>query len=140
MRDLMNNIHVKRVLSPVSVADTTAQVGEIIDRQGYDSLTYVIATGSIADADATFTVLLEEGDAANLSDAAAVADADLIGTEALAAFQFDDDNEVRKLGYKGNKRYTRLTITPVANASAALLSAVAVLGHPALAPTANPPV
>lgn len=140
MQDLHNNIHVKRVLSPVSVADTTAQVGEIIDRQGYDSLTYVIATGSIADADATFTVLLEEGDDSGLSDAAAVADADLLGTEVLAAFQFDDDNEVRKLGYKGVKRYTRLTITPVANASAAVLSAVAVLGHPASAPTANPPV
>ncbi len=139
MRDLMNNVNIKRVLSPVSVADTTAQVGQIIDRQGYDSLTYVIATGSIADADATFTVLLEEGDVSNLSDAAAVADADLIGTEVLAAFQFDDDNECRKLGYKGAKRYTRLTITPVANASAALLAAVAVLGHPAQAATANPP-
>ena len=139
MRDLMNNVNIKRVLSPVSVADTTAQVGQIIDRQGYDSLTYVIATGSIADADATFTVLLEEGDASNLSDAAAVADADLIGTEVLAAFQFDDDNECRKLGYKGNKRYTRLTITPVANASAALLAAVAVLGHPSVVPTANAP-
>ena len=139
MRDLMNNVAIKRVLSPVSVADTTAQVGQIIDRQGYDSLTYVIATGSIADADATFTVLLEEGDVSNLSDAAAVADADLIGTEVLAAFQFDDDNECRKLGYKGAKRYTRLTITPVANASAALLAAVAVLGHPAQAATANPP-
>lgn len=139
MRDLMNNIDVKRVIAPVSVADTTAQVGQIIDRRGFDSLTYLIALGSIADADATFTVLLEEGDAANLSDAAAVADADLIGTEALAAFQFDSDNACRKLGYKGSKRYTRLTITPVANASAALLSAVAVLGHPRLAPTVNPP-
>ena len=139
MKDLLNRIDVKRVLSPVSVADTTAQVGQIIDRRGFDSLTYVIATGSIADADATFTVLLEEGDASNMSDAAAVADADLIGTEALAGFQFDDDNECRKLGYKGAKRYTRLTITPVANASAALLSAVAVLSSPQLAPTANPP-
>ena len=139
MKDLTNNVNIKRVISPASVADTTAQVGQIIDRQGYDSLTYVIATGSIADADATFTVLLEEGDASNMSDAAAVADADLLGTEALAAFQYDDDNECRKLGYVGSKRYTRLTITPVANASAALLSAVAVLGHPSVAPTANPP-
>lgn len=139
MKDLTNNINIKRVISPVSVADTTAQVGEIIDKQGYESLTYVIATGSIADADATFTVLLEEGAAANMSDAAAVADADLLGTEALAGFQFDDDNECRKLGYIGSKRYTRLTITPVANASAALLSAVAVLGSPMIAPTANPP-
>ncbi len=139
MKDLMNNIDVKRVLSPVSVADNTAQVGQIIDRRGYDSLTYVIAAGSIADADATFTVLLEESDDSGMSGSNAVADADLLGTEALAGFQFDDDNETRKLGYVGAKRYTRLTITPVSNASAALLSAVAVLGHPALAPTANPP-
>lgn len=135
----MNNITPKRVISPVSVSDTTAQVGQIIDRQGFGTVTYLIATGSIADADATFTVLLEEGDASNLSDAAAVADADLLGTEALAAFQFDDDNECRKLGYIGIKRYTRLTITPVANASAAVLAAVCVLGSPDLAPTANPP-
>lgn len=139
MRDLHNNVDVKRVISPVSVADTTAQVGQIIDRQGFESLEYVIAIGSVADADATFTVLLEEGDAANLSDAAAVADAHLLGTEALAGFQFDDDNECRKLGYRGNKRYTRLTITPVANASAALIAAVAVLSHPNLTPTDNPP-
>lgn len=139
MQDLHNNINIKRVISPVSVADNTAQVGQIIDNQGYNSLEYVIATGSIADADATFTVLLEEGDVANLSDAAAVSDDDLVGTEVLAGFQFDDDNECRKLGYVGNKRYTRLTITPSANSSAALLSAVAIQGNPTNAPTANPP-
>lgn len=139
MRDLMNNVDVKRVISPQSVADNTALVGQIIDRANYDSLTYLIATGSLADADATFTVLLEEGDVSNLSDAAAVPDADLIGTEALAGFQFDDDNECRKLGYKGSKRYTRLTITPSGNASAALIAAIALLGSPANRPTVNPP-
>lgn len=140
MKDLMNLIDVKRVISPVSVADNTAQVGQIIDRKGFDGLTYLIATGSLADADATFTVLLEHGDAANLSDAVAVPDDDLIGTEALAGFVFSDDDKCRKLGYKGAKRYTRLTITPAANASAALLCAVAVLSSPMLMPTANPPV
>ena len=140
MKDLFTKIHPLRVIAPVSVADNTAQVGQIIDKRGFESVTYVIATGAIADVDATFTVLLEEGDAANLSDAAAVADADLLGTEVLAAFQFDDDNETRKLGYIGSKRYTRLTITPVNNASAAVLCAAAILGNPAIAPTANPPV
>ena len=134
----MNNINVKRVISPVSVADTTAQVGQVVDGQGFGSVTYLIATGSIADADATFTVLLEECDTSG-GTYTAVADADLLGTEVLAAFQFDDDNECRKLGYIGSKRYTRMTITPVLNASAALLAAVAVLGNPAVAPTANPP-
>ncbi len=139
MRDQLNNINLKRVLSPVSVADNTAQVGQIIDRQGYEALTYAIATGSLADADATFTVLLEEGDASNLSDAATVAAADLIGTAALASFIFSDDDKCFKLGYKGNKRYTRLTITPAANTSAALMSVVAILGAAALKPTVNPP-
>ena len=140
MKDLFNHIHLVRALSPVSVADNTAQVSQIIDRQGYESVTYLIAMGSLADADATFTVLLEEGDAANLSDAVAVDDRYLLGTELLAGFQFDDDNEVRKLGYIGNKRYTRLTITPVNNASAALLCVIAELGHPMVVPTPNPPI
>ncbi len=139
-QDLHNNIKCSRAISPVSVADNTAQVSQIIDTAGYDSLEFVILTGSLADADVTFTVLVEDGDAANLSDAAAVTGDSLIGTAALAGFQFDDDNETRKIGYVGGKRYTRLTITPVANASAAVLAAVAVLSHPHLASTANPPV
>src|SRR3546814_11093273 len=72
--------------------------------------------------------------------AAAVADdmllSQLAGTapEMAASFQFDDDNEVRKIGYVGDKRYVRLTITPANNASAGLLAAVALLGYPDLAP------
>ena len=139
MRDIMSRMDVKRAIAPVSVADNTAQVSQIIDMQGNDALTFVILTGAIADVDATFTVLVEHGDAANLSDAAAVPDEQLIGTEVLAAFQFDDDNECRKIGYRGGRRYVRLTVTPVNNASAALLAAVAVL-RPTLMPPANPPV
>ena len=136
LRDLHHNIDVRRVISPVSDADNTALVGQIIDIQGFGSLEYLINTGSLGDADATFTALLEESDASDMTGATAVADSDLLGTELLAGFQFDDDNEVRKLGYIGSKRYTRLTITPAGNASAALIGAVAVLGHPAIRPVA----
>lgn len=137
-QDLHHNIVVKRAISPVSVADNTAEVSEIIDVAGFSSLEFLIATGAIADADATFAVLVEEGDESNLSDAAAVADSDLLGTESDAGFQFDSDDEVRKIGYAGNKRYVRLTITPSSNASAALFSAVAVLGHPRDQPVTQP--
>jgi hypothetical protein len=140
MKDLFNSINPKRVLSPsAGPTDNTAQVGQIIDRQGFESVTYVIATGSLADADATFTVLLEEGDQANMSDAATPAAADLLGTAALASFIFSDDDKVFKIGYIGSKRYTRLTITPANNASAGALCAVAILGHAAVKPTVNPP-
>lgn len=136
MKDLHNNIKVSRAISPVSVSDNTAQVSQIIDTRGFGSLEFLINIGSVADADATFTALVEDGDSATLADAAAVVDAQLLGTEALASFQYDSDNTVRKIGYVGNKRYVRLTITPASNASAALFSAVAVQGHPAVAPVA----
>ena len=136
MRDAVSRTQVKRVISPAAGAgDNTAQVGQIIDHQGYDAATYVIATGTIADADATFTVLLEEGDVSNLSDAAAVADADMVsqtlGTapETAAAFDFSKDDQVRKLGYIGSKRYTRLTITPAANTGTWGIGAVCVLSQ-----------
>jgi len=137
MRDLLNNIHLPGAAVTAN-ADNTATVSPIVDVQGYDSLTFLIGAGTMADVDATFTVLVEEGDAANLSDAAAVADADLIGTEALAGFTFADDGEARKVGYKGTKRYVRCTVTPAANASAAPIAIIPVLGHPAQVPTPNP--
>jgi len=122
--DLHNSIKVSRAISPVSVSDNTAAVSQILDTANFNAHELLIATGSIADADATFAVLIEEGDNSALSDASAVADADLLGTEATAGFQFDDDNETRKIGYIGAKRYIRATITPTGNASAALISAL----------------
>jgi hypothetical protein len=136
VKDLYSHIDVRRALSPVSVADNTPLVSQIIDRQAFESLTFPIAIGSVADADATFTVLVEHGEVSNLSDAAAVADEELLGTEAGASFQFDSDNGVRKIGYVGGRRYVRLTITPAGNASAAVVSALAILGHPARLPVA----
>jgi len=142
MRDLMNHVHPVRAISPVAAGtDNTAIVSQIIDRKGYDSLTFAILAGANTDADATFTVLVEDGDDSGLSDNAAVADEQLVGTEALASFTFADDNETRKIGYIGDKRYVRLTITPANNAAGNIfVAAIALLGHPDLQPTANPPV
>lgn len=134
MKDMYNNIDVRRAISPVSVSDNTQVLSQVIDMLGYRSLTFMIATGSIADADAVFTVLLEHSYLANMAESTEVADKDLIGTEYLAGFRYDDDNEVRKIGYTGGERYVRMTITPSGNASAALISAVAVLGHPVQCP------
>lgn len=136
--DLMNRLAPARAISPVSVADNTAQVSQILDTQGLCAIALIIALGSIADADATFTVLIEEGDASDMSDAAAAPDSVLLGTEALAGFQFDDDNALRKIGYIGSKRYLRATITPSGNASAAFISAI-WLGTPEDQPAPNPP-
>lgn len=141
MKDLHNNSHYVPVILPVAAAitDNTAQVGAIVDHRGYDSAEYVIMAGTLADAGATFTALLEESDSSDLSGSNAVADEDLLGTEALASFTQADDGKVFKLGYRGSKPFTRLTITPAGNAGNAPIVALCHLGHPYRAPTANPP-
>lgn len=138
--DLFNNIHPVRAVSPAAATtDNTAWVSEIIDRKGYHALTFLLLFGSLADADATFTVLVEDGDDAALADAAAVPDALLVGTEALASATFADDNEPRKIGYAGYKRYVRITVTPANNTGNAFLAIIALLGRPWIGPTINPP-
>jgi hypothetical protein len=122
MRDLNSNLHVARAISPVSVSDNTAQVSQVFDCRDYIGVMLAIMAGSVADADATFTLLVE--DSSDNTNWDAVADDYLNGTEVQGSFQFDDDNEPRKIGYVGPKRYVRATITPANNASAALLSAV----------------
>lgn len=112
----------------MSVSDNTAQVSQIATVDCADGIMAAISAGSLADADATFTVLVEDGNESNLSDNAAVADEFLIGTEAGASFTFGDDNEVRTIGYIGPKKYVRVTITPANNASAALVSMVWIKG------------
>lgn len=139
MRDMMNNIHTVVALAPVVATDNTVLTTGAIDLQGYSSCTFVVLTGTLADTDATFAVELQEGDGATQSAHTAVADAEMIGTEALAGFTFADDNETRKIGYKGSKRYASLEITPTGNSGNAPLAVLAILGHPNDAPTDNPP-
>ena len=140
MRDFMSTIEIRRAISPAAaVADNTALVTQIIDLAGYDGCVFAINIGALADADATFGVTIEHGDTANLADTAAVPAAQLDGTLALASFTFAEDNKMRKLGYRGSKRYVRLTITPANNGGNAFIDAVAILFGGRYMPAANPP-
>lgn len=139
MRDLLNCLDFKRGISPqVAVTNDDPFVSQIFDTRGYSASAFVLLTGSLADANATFTVLAEEGDAANLSDNTAIDNANLLGTEVLAAPLFSDDNKVRKLGFVDTKRYIRVTITPGANTGDVYLAGVWI-GCPLIRPSANPP-
>ncbi len=138
LRDISNSLKVSTAISPVNAGSgDTPIVSSIIDTKGFDSLMFAIAMGSLADANATFTTLVEDGDSDTLADNAAVADAQLDGTEAGASFTFAHDNSTRKIGYHGNKRYVRLTITPSGNTGDVYLSAVAIQGHAHAEPVAQ---
>lgn len=139
MRDLMDNVHLQAAFAPkAAVTDNTAQVSSVADLLGYNSCMLAMITGTNADTDVTYTVLAEDSD--DNTNWSTVNAAYLNGTVALAAFQFDDDGEPRKLGYVGGKRYFRVTVTPANNTGNFFLGGVFVLGASALRPTANPPV
>jgi hypothetical protein len=140
MKDQCNDLNFKELFPPkAAVIDNTAQVSGIIDMLGYNSATILLITGTLTDADATFAVTLEHGDNSGLSDTAAPAVSDLIGTPTLASFDFSVDNLCRKIGYIGGKRYIRVTVTPSNNTGDLFLAGAVVLGNPKNAPTANPP-
>jgi hypothetical protein len=144
-RDLHNQIKVTRALAPVAATtDNTAYVSTILDTATFDANEFLGLAGSLADADVTFTVLVEDGDNSALSDAAAVDDAYLLGTEAGtvtagaavsgAAPGFADDNKAFKIGYRGPKRYLRVTITPAANTGNIFLAGLWLQGYPRSVP------
>lgn len=133
MFDLHNNCAVLDSIN-ASVGDDTAQVVSA-SRAGWGSVEFIGVMGSIADANATFSVLVE--DSADDSSWAAVDDAFLLGTEAGAAFVFSDDNKSVKIGYAGAKKYVRCTVTPSGNGSAAILGMIMLGAHPLKAPNAT---
>ncbi|MDA0780809.1 MAG: hypothetical protein PQ612_06710 [Rickettsiales bacterium] len=124
MRDLHNNIKAETAFNTSAISSDTTTNGNIIDMQGFGSIEFVIQSGTLTDG--TYTPLIQEGDESNLSDATAVGDADLLGTEADAAFIATEDNAVKKIGYIGNKRYVRLSIVSASTTSGGTISAVSV--------------
>lgn len=96
---------------------TAAHEGDaIVDMQGYEGALIGIASETITDGGFVFE--LKEGDNAALSDAAAVADADLVSGGPVAAdkeptFALGDDDHIHWFYYIGNKRYLRIDLKTV---------------------------
>ncbi|MCF8533037.1 MAG: hypothetical protein K9G48_08545 [Reyranella sp.] len=131
-----------KVLFPPKVAgtDNTPIVSEIIDVRNSRGCLLTLILGVNTDTNATFAVLLEESDDAAMGGANEVADSDLLGTEALAAFTAaNDDGKCKKLGYAGRKGYIRATVTPSGNDSGNIYLAGLAQVMPKTVPTANPP-
>lgn len=135
MRDLHNNVKVTPVIHPVAIVNANGvTTSDTIDTQGFQSIEFAIHMGA---SDGTLTPAVYAGDASDMSDEAAVTDAsELLGTIAGATFAATDDNKVKKIGYRGSKRYVRIKITQAASTTGTFFSAVAIQGHPVSAPVA----
>lgn len=135
MKDLKNHIDPTIAIAPVSV--TGATTGVTIDKQGAESVTFVVSLGAVAAADGSnyLTFTMQHGDASDMSDAATVSASDLLGE-----FVDVDDTGLAgsvlcTVGYRGTKRYCRLMIAETGAASA-IVGAVAILGHLWVSPAA----
>ena len=93
---------------------------------------------------ATITPVLKEGDVTGTLTS--VADADMLGTEALASLTAGaaiasgtTKNVTKRVGYKGSKRYVTLGVASTTTQMASqILSITALLHSPNVAATANP--
>lgn len=140
--DLHNNIQQKLAIIPATIGANATKTGNIIDRQGYGGVEFLVSYGSVTTTGTIITAVVKEGDVTGTLTS--VADADLLGTEALASLAAGarvagTGKEVTKrVGYKGAKRYVQLSLVQTGVTSAGAVSASAVLFNPALAPVANP--
>jgi hypothetical protein len=139
MRDLANNVNIRPAFVPgAAVTDNTVQTSTILDTYGYGSAMLGLVTGTLTDADATFTVALSESNDSGMAGSNTVAATDMTSAT-LASFDFSADNVCKKLGYYGGKRFLQATITPAANTGNLFVAGMWILGKPVHAPTANPP-
>jgi hypothetical protein len=133
MRDLHNNQKFSRAISPAAILSANGTTtGQTIDVVEFGSLEFAFLAGAITDG--TLTVTVYEGDESDMSDEAAVADGDLLGTEPV--FTSADANTTKKVGYKGNKRYVRVKVVQTGATTGGFIGCIATQGHPKTAPVA----
>ena len=132
-KDLHNNTEQKIALNIQAITSDTTTAGAIIDLQGYGAIEFIVQSATLTDG--TYTVKLEEGNAANLSDAAVPDTSNVFGS--LPSFASTDDNVAKRVGYRvGAKRYVRLSIVSTGTTSGGTLGASALLGNADNMPTA----
>ena len=140
--DLHSNIKQSLAINPVALGATGAIAGAILDRQGYGGVEFLVTYGSITTTGTVVDALVKEGDVTGTLTS--VADADLLGTEVLASLAAGaraagtGKELVKRIGYKGTKRYVQLTLTGSGTTSVGIVGAAAVMYSPAIAPVANP--
>lgn len=142
-RDLQSNVKAMLALSPVVLGATGANAGRIIDRRGYGGVEFLLSYGAVTTTGTVVTAVLMEGDTTGALTS--VADGDMIGTETLASLLATtprtsgvSQQVTKRLGYKGNKRYVRISMNGTGTTSAGIVAAAAVLFSPETAPVSNP--
>jgi hypothetical protein len=143
VKDLHNSIRTLNVITAAAIGANATKTGLVKDRQGYGGVEFIAAYGAVTTTGTVVTLVVKEGDVTGTMTS--VADADLLGTEALASLPAatprtaGTTKEVTKrIGYRGNKRYVSVDAVQTGVTSVGCISVTAVLHSPHNAPTANP--
>lgn len=128
MKDLYSNIGAVLALAPA--VQSAATTGSAIDLQENGSVVFAVNTGAIA-GDGDFGVKVQHSDTTTSGE---FVDAPAGTFESNAPASLTANGSF-KLSYTGSKRYARIAVTKEGGTSIAL-GAVAVLGHPSVAPVA----
>ena len=139
MHDLQSKTKPMHVLGPVAIGANATKTGKIIDRLGFGGLHFVVGYGAITTTGSIETVVVKEGDVTGTLTS--VADADLVGTEALASRLAQTPatsgiaQNVRKgIGYRGYKRYVQVSIVQTGVTSVGCVDVSALLFNPQSTP------
>ena len=128
MRDMYHDMKTEISLNMQALTDA-ANGDAIIDLQGFQGARIEISSGTITDG-TSYEFELKEGNDSGLSDAAAVVDADLIGSE--PTFLAADDNKIKTFSYVGTKRYLRIDLKTVVGSpsTGGVFEGRVIKGHP----------
>lgn len=138
MNDLHNNGDVKRVISPIAIGANATKTGKIIDRQGFGGVEFLVSYGAVTTTGSVVAIVVKEGSVTGTMTS--VADADLLGTEALAGLAAGartsgvGKNISKSVGYKGSKRYVSVDSISTGTTSVGCIGIDALLHSPNVGP------
>ena len=141
--DMQNNIRTVVSVTPAAIGANATKTGTIVDRQNFNGVQFVASYGSVTTTGTVCTLVIREGDVTGTMTS--VADADLLGTEALASLAAGtprtagvNRDVARRIGYIGNKRYVQALVVQTGVTSVGCVGVNAILFNPLVAPVANP--
>jgi hypothetical protein len=143
IRDLHSDVRTVMGIVPVAIGANGTLTGLVKDRQGYGGVEILAHYGAVTTTGSIVTLVVKEGDATGAM--ASVADANLLGTEALASLPAatprtaGTTKEVTKrVGYIGNKRYVSCDAVKTGTTSVGTVGVTILLHNAYNAPTVNP--
>ncbi len=148
LHDIVSNIAVEQCLAPQTIQGSPLNSGNI-DTRGFGAVAVVLAVGNIADTlgpSNRIDVKIEHAEDDGTGSPAAYAactDEDVLNYANLSSGQYlsldanAKENKRHVIGYRGGKRFVKVTATPVSISTGGPVAMMALKGAPAQAAVSN---